>query len=181
MKRRDVETQTIDRSPPESKADINQAGMVTVAAYSPMPECLERWTGNLLYWVTSMGAQFYTEVVAPFGVSPSHIAVLQILAYEGSLRQARLSDRTRIDKATMVSILNELERQELIVRVGSPSDKRAFDVSITATGKERLRQIEEVSQVAEADFYGVLSSEEQQTLRSLLKRLASRARTGESR
>jgi MarR family transcriptional regulator, lower aerobic nicotinate degradation pathway regulator len=85
-----------------------------------------------------------------------------------------LTDRTRIDKATMVGLLNDLEKQELIERRASPSDKRAFDIYLTKRGAERVRQVEEVSQDAEDQFYGVLSTQERQILRTLLSRLMTR-------
>ncbi|MEO0520978.1 MAG: MarR family transcriptional regulator [Cyanobacteria bacterium P01_A01_bin.116] len=146
----------------------------------PIPECLERWIGNLLYWVSSLGAQYYAQVVAQLGLTPSQIAVLQVLDGEGVMRQARLTDRTRIGKATMVSLLNDLEEQELIERRASPSDGRAFDIHLTKRGTEQVRQAERVSQDAEDQFYGVLSTQERQTLRVLLSRLVTRTSEDEA-
>lgn len=111
----------------DTHAGATQA--VIVPAFSsqqdPIPDSLARWTGNLLYWVASLGGQYYAQVIAPLGLAPAQVAVLQVLDGEGVMRQARLTDRTRIDKATMVGLLNELEGQGLIERRASPNDKRA--------------------------------------------------------
>ncbi|MDQ3250238.1 MAG: MarR family transcriptional regulator [Chloroflexota bacterium] len=85
---------------------------------------------------------------------------MQVSDGEGMMRQARLTDRTRIDKATMVGLLNELEEQGLIERRASPNDKRAFDIYLTRKGDEQVRQVEEVSQDAEDQFYKNLSREQ---------------------
>lgn len=136
------------------------------------PEYITQWTGNLLYWVSQRGARHFAQATASLGLLPTHVAVLQVLTTEGSMRQARLTDRTGIDKASIVALLNELEQQELTLRRPSPTDKRAFDVSLTAKGAERVRQIERISRDAEAGFFAALSAPEHEQLRELLLRLA---------
>ncbi|UBF28832.1 MarR family transcriptional regulator [Kovacikia minuta CCNUW1] len=178
MKRRTPQGKALNkqRQPLDTQSQGTQS--LIVPAYlppeEPIPECLGRWTGNLLYWVSSLGAQYYAQVVAPLGLTPAQIAVLQVLEGEGMMRQARLTDRTHIDKATMVGLLNNLEEQGLIERRASPIDKRAFDIYLTEQGGERVRQVEQVSQEAEDQFYAALSAEERQTLRALLSRLMTR-------
>ena len=181
MKRRILQSDTENAAPENALKKRTTSAAVVIEPVAvppfwprqdPIPPSLARWTGNLLYWVASVGAQYYAEVVAPFGLLPSHVAVLQVLADENSLRQARLTDRTRIDRATMVGLLNELEQQGLIERRAAPHDKRAFDVFLTEKGKECVQQIEAISDAAEERFYGALSQEERQTLRALLLRLA---------
>lgn len=178
MKRRTPKRKVSKKLEQSINAQHDTAQSIIVPAFSiqadPIPECLGRWTGNLLYWVSSLGAQYYAQIVDPLGLTPSQIAVLQVLDDEGVMRQARLTDRTRIDKATMVGLLNDLEEQGLTERRTSPSDKRAFDIYLTEEGGERVRQVEEVSQAAEDQFYGVLSTQERQTLRALLSRLVTR-------
>lgn len=178
MKRRTPQSKALNKLEQHLDTQSGATQSIIVPAFSsqeePIPECLGQWTGNLLYWVSSLGAQYYAQVVTPLGLTPSQIAVLQVLDSEGVMRQARLTDRTRIDKATMVGLLNDLEEQGLIERRASPSDKRAFDIYLTEKGGERVRQIEEVSQDAENQFYGVLSTQERQTLRALLSRLITR-------
>jgi MarR family transcriptional regulator, lower aerobic nicotinate degradation pathway regulator len=179
MKRRTPDSKALDRSEQRLDTQTGATPLVVVPAFSsqpdPIPDCLAQWTGNLLYWVTSLGAQYYAQVVAPLGLAPPQIAILQVLEGEGMMRQARLTDRTRIGKATMVGLLNELEEQGLIERRASASDKRAFDIYLTEKGGERVRQVAEISQEAEDQFYGVLSAQERQTLRALLSRLVTRA------
>jgi DNA-binding MarR family transcriptional regulator len=179
MKRRIAEGGVLRKTSQHAPTSTQATKTVAVPAFSPqgydLPKSLARWTGNLLYLVTNMGARYYAEVVAPLGLNPYQVAVLQVLADEGAMRQARLTDRTGIDKATMVGVLNDLERQKLIERHPSPTHKRAFDIYLTAQGNTQVQRVEQVSQHAEEQFYKVLSPLERQTLRALLLRLITQS------
>lgn len=138
-----------------------------------MPECLSQWTGFALGWVSGLGLQFYEAALAPLHLRAGQLAILTLLDNEGAVVQARLSERLQIDKATMVSLLNDLEQQGLIERRPHPSDRRAFEVHLLEPGQQRIKQAEHVSAVATKRFFGVLTAVEQQTLHTLLSRLAT--------
>lgn len=178
MKRKSSQNSPSTSSRHKREEPMPGADALSVPAFNPppltIPDSLARWTGNLMYWVSSLGAQYYAQALTSLGLNPAQIAVLQVLGAEGILRQARLTDRTRIDKATMVGLLNGLEQQSLIERRPAARDKRAFEIHLTAQGQERLIAIEAVSQAAEAEFYGVLSPQDHATLRRLLKKLVDR-------
>lgn len=155
---------------PKSAANTFQASNLD---WEPLPECLSCWTGFVLHWVADLGEQFFTKTVAPLGLRPNQVVILQLLASVGPLVQARLSDKLRVDKATMVSLLNELESQGLIERQPHPGDRRAFEVHLLDAGLQRLQEAENVSIAATKHFFGALTEEEQQTLHNLLSRLAT--------
>ena len=144
------------------------------APWEPIPEALARWTGSLLYWVTSSGEQFYARAVAPLGLRPPQVGLLQVLAGEGPTPQARLTDKTRIDKASLVGLLNDLEAQGLVRRHPHPDDRRAFVIHLEEAGRERLRRVEAVSAEADRRFFGALSEDERRLFQDMLRRLATR-------
>jgi DNA-binding MarR family transcriptional regulator len=140
----------------------------------PLPEALAGWTGNLLYWVSDRGGRFYERFLAPYGLRPPHVAALQILAFDGAMPQARLGEVLRLDKKTMVYLLNDLENLGLAERRPHPDDGRAFMVHLTDHGQERLKVIETASLEADRAFFGAaLSPEEQKVLHELLRRLST--------
>ncbi len=127
--------------------------------WEPLPDCLGHWTGFVLHWVNELGAQYYARAMAPLGLGPT--------------RQAPLGDKLRVDKATMVALLNDLEAQGLVERRPHPSDRRAYDIHLLAAGCDRLRAAEQASIAAASEFFAALTPAEQHTFNQLLRRIAT--------
>jgi MarR family transcriptional regulator, lower aerobic nicotinate degradation pathway regulator len=163
MRRRE----TMGGCPPE------WAGADASLDWTPMPEPLGRFTGFALSWVTDLNRQMFASAMAELDLLPAHPAILVLLMVEGPMVQARLSDRLRIDRATMVSLLNGLEAQGLVERRPHPTDRRAFEVHITEAGEARMEDIGHAATAVNNRFYGTLSPEEQQVFLTLLRRLAT--------
>lgn len=126
-------------------------------------------TGLLIDRLVRAAAARYPEVYGELGISKPALVVLVAVAAEGPLRQARVSERTGIDKATLVGLLNELEGLGLARRAPDPSDRRAHAVSVTAKGR---RVLERATALAAADdFFAPLSAKERTALDDMLARL----------
>jgi len=141
--------------------------------WEPLPDALTRITGFMLYWVTGSAGQFYAQAVATVGLEPQQVATLQLLTMEGPMVQARLAERLRINKATMVGILNGLEAQSLVERRSYRGDKRALEVHPTQAGREKAEEVEQVNREADLIFFAPLSDEERKTFHALLSKLAT--------
>ena len=126
-------------------------------------------TGLLIDRLVRAAAARYPEVYGELGISKPALVVLVALAAEGPLRQARVSERTGIDKATLVALLNELEDRGLARRAPDPSDRRAHAVSVTPEGRRLLDRAVELA--AGDDFFAVLSAKERAALDDMLLRL----------
>ena len=141
--------------------------------WEPLPEALTGITGFMLYWVTGLAGQFYAKAVGMVGLEPQQVATLQLLTIEGPMVQARLAERLRINKATMVGILNSLEEQGLVERRPYAGDKRALEIHPTDAGREKASELERVNREADRLFFASLSSEERETFHALLAKLAT--------
>lgn len=67
---------------------------------------------------------------------PQHIGVLVDLWQKDGVRQQDLAISTIKDKATIARALDAMERQNLVVRVVDPNDKRNKRIYLTHKGKE---------------------------------------------
>lgn len=141
--------------------------------WEPLPECLGHWTGFVLHWVTELGSQFYARAMASLNLRPLQVGILQLLAAEGAMVQARIGEKLRVDKATMVTLLNGLEEQGLVERRPHMSDRRAYEIHLLEAGKQRLQAAEKLSVEAAQQFFSALTPQEQQTLNELLRRVAT--------
>ncbi len=94
--------------------------------------------------------------------------VLTTIAEAGELPTLELGKRSGIPPATLIGMLDDLERRELVQRVRSTRDKRIVLVSATEAGRRlvRLREDEERCFAAKVD--GGLSPAERRALAALL-------------
>lgn len=144
--------------------------------WDPLPKSLSNWTGFLLFHVTELAGQMYAQALASIRLQPFQVGVLQLLASEGPMVQARLGEFLSTDKATMVGLLNDLETQGLVERRPNPHDKRSYHVHLLDGGRARLAEAEKVNAFANKMFFADLTPDEQTTLHQLLERLATRRR-----
>lgn len=153
--------------------DVSADVQKYIVTNDPLPEALTKITGFMLYWVTNIAGQFYEQVAASLGLETQQIAILQLLMVEDHLVQSRLAEKLHIHKTTMVHLLNGLEAQGLVERRSYPADKRALEVYITEAGRTRGQEAERRSVLADDMFFAALSSEERQTFRTMLARIAT--------
>jgi len=111
------------------------------------------------------------EALAPLGLRRRHYAALGILAMEGQLSQQALSSRIPIDRATVVQIIDDLERLGLAERRPEPADRRAYQVALTALGRTVLEDASRRIAAAETEAFKPLSETERKTLDRLCRRL----------
>lgn len=103
--------------------------------------------------------------------SRTDYAVLASLEEFGSLSQADIGRRLGIDRSDLVALLNHLEDENLVTRERDPDDRRRNAISLTTTGKRRLRRMDRDVQLAQDDLLEPLDTRERETLTALLQRV----------
>ena len=110
------------------------------------------------------------ELVA-FGMSGKHFAILTAILEKGPMTQQTLSRLLNIDRTTMVKLVDDLERLGVGFRDVHPSDRRAFEVDVTAEGDLVFQEAAEAVALAEQQFFGAISGDERRLLQQVLQRL----------
>jgi DNA-binding MarR family transcriptional regulator len=87
--------------------------------------------------------------------------------------QLALANRLGVDRTVMTYLLDDLETAGLVERRPDPADRRARRVVLTEVGKARLCELERQLRTAEEHVLGPLEPAERETLRALLRRLAT--------
>lgn len=95
--------------------------------------------------------------------------ILKILASQSEVTQKELQEALGVQPGSASEIISKLEDRGLVSRERDADDKRRVVLRITEAGRERAEasSCEEKGQ----DLYEALSTEEQNTLKSLLKKL----------
>lgn len=81
--------------------------------------------------------------LAPYGVSPGYLSVLQVLWSGDGLIQKDLRSRLGIEQATLSNTLKRMERDGLIQRTPDPKDRRHHAITLTGQGRSVQRLVHE--------------------------------------
>lgn len=100
--------------------------------------------------------------------------VLAALSDGAQRTQLELSRMICIDKTTLISVLDRLEQQQLVVRTVDPKDRRVRIPQITAAGKRVHSTFATARDAAEAQALDGVSAEHRSVLMDLLARIADR-------
>jgi MarR family transcriptional regulator, lower aerobic nicotinate degradation pathway regulator len=112
-------------------------------------------------------------LAAPFGLTIRHFGILLLLVKRGALRQTEVADAIRLDRTTVMNMVDELEHAGFVRREADPKDRRANAVTATPQGKRWLEKLRPRAETVEREFLSPLKPAEQDQLRELLTRLVS--------
>jgi MarR family transcriptional regulator, transcriptional regulator for hemolysin len=121
-------------------------------------------TDNLCWLLSRASYTLTTELtraMEDMGLSPRAHAVLAT-AVTDEYTQTELARMVGLDKTTMVVTLDELEAAGLAERRPAPADRRARVIAVTAAGKRKLRQAEEIGDRIREDVLSVLPEGERE-------------------
>jgi DNA-binding MarR family transcriptional regulator len=139
----------------------------------PPPAALTERLGFLLKHAYVTYQSIQQPALAPLDLDGRLLAVLTLVDAEGPARQQRLSERLRVDRTTMVALVDALEQNGLVERRRDPVDRRGYAVRITRDGTRTLRRAHRAILAVEQEFLRRLSAGEQDQFRELLGKLVS--------
>jgi DNA-binding MarR family transcriptional regulator len=134
-------------------------------------------TENLL-WLLKQAFYFslttVNDAISSHGVSTAQIGVLRQLSNEPGLSGAELARRLLISPQGVQLALTSLERRGLVERKQDPQHKRILQAYLTDEGRNVVATVLGVAVAAHEEVFGVLSAQEQETLRELLSRVVEK-------
>lgn len=128
--------------------------------------------GLLLRRAHNRAAEALVEAIRPFGLELRHFAVLIALSARGPLSQSALVAATGSDKASMVRVIDDLERAELVARRPVPGDRRVHAIEMTARGRDAFDAAHQPAREIADRLTGHLRPGEAELLLDLLTRFA---------
>ena len=142
----------------------------------PVPRPLQRRLGASLSWAAENAQEMADRALKPLGLNVRHFGVMTLLrdpteAEGRAASQQAIGERLRIDRTTMVALMDDLERAGYVQRDRNPDDRRAYVVTLTAAGRAAQARAEKAVDSDARDFFGRLSEPDRQQLHRLLQRL----------
>jgi DNA-binding MarR family transcriptional regulator len=108
-------------------------------------------------------------------LSPHDARALRVVGHHGPTRLGVVAEHLRIAPRSATDVVDRLEERGLVERAPDPDDRRAMTVSLTEIGAAVLAAVDKARREGAAEFFGVLSENERDTLAALLGRLDPRA------
>ena len=142
-----------------------------VADLQAAPQALRASPGFLLGKAAQQGADLAERALRPLALKARHYGVLVSLEDRGPLAQHELGQLLRIDRTTMVAVIDHLERLGFVVRGLHPVDRRTYQVQLTTAGQAALERARGAVASADAALVDRLSAKERAQLVMLLQKL----------
>jgi len=79
--------------------------------------------------------------LTPHDILGAQWSVLRVLWEQEGLSQVDLAERMRVEKASLTSVLDAMERRKLIVRRRNSEDRRKVNINLTAHGRSLKAQL----------------------------------------
>ncbi|MUL82671.1 MULTISPECIES: MarR family winged helix-turn-helix transcriptional regulator [unclassified Mycolicibacterium] len=131
-------------------------------------------TENTLWWLKQAFYFSLTEVnesVKEHGVTTAQIGVLRQLTNQPGLSGAELARRLLITPQGVQLALTALEKRGLVERKQDPQHGRILQVFLTDEGRAVASAVVADAVAAHDRVFGVLTDEEQEQLKALLRRV----------
>ncbi|HEU0043956.1 MarR family winged helix-turn-helix transcriptional regulator [Sphingomonas sp.] len=142
---------------------------------TPRLGVLDELVGYHMRRASAVIATDFSRATAGTGMRQVLFGVLSIIEANPGINQGAVGRALGIQRANMVSLVNELDERGLIARRTASDDRRAFSLTLTPAGQRiladslaRLRQHED-------DVLSNLSGTERATLILLLSRIEARS------
>ena len=136
-----------------------------------LPPAVANSFGFLLHKAAQKIREEFEAGLEPHGMQARQAGLLMTLDAAGTLSQHALGRLHRVDRTTMVTLIDDLEARELVQRIRDPDDRRAYRLTLTKAGRATARKATTQLIKCEAESLAGLTDAERNRLHELLTTL----------
>ncbi len=115
--------------------------------------------------------RYYESSFSQYGITPAQFYVLSAVWENDGVKFKELAKSLEMDGSTLTSILDRLERQDLLERRDDPEDRRSILVYLKEKAKHSLGQITGLAEQLDQEMKERFSDEEFATFERVLDKL----------
>ncbi|MGC7872528.1 MarR family winged helix-turn-helix transcriptional regulator [Desulfosporosinus sp. SYSU MS00001] len=115
--------------------------------------------------------RYYESNLSPYGITPSQFYVLTVVWENDGLKFKDLAKRLEMDGSTLTSILDRMERQDLVERRDDPEDRRSLLVCLKEKARANILEITNLAETMDREIKERFSREEYAIFEKVLERL----------
>ncbi len=116
------------------------------------------------------------QVARELGLTGPQLTVIKLLETFGDLSLSSLSERIRAQNSTVTGIIDRMEREGLVVRERSTSDRRVVYIKLTEKGSEMAKTIQVEPMEIFRSVLATLTKDDTKDLLRILNKLQKRVR-----
>lgn len=134
-------------------------------------------TAHTGYWmrvVSNAVSQEFARKVSGEDVTVAEWSFMRTLYDLEPTSPSALADKMGMTKGAISKLAERLVAKGLVERAESQEDRRAHSLSLTTEGRGKIPVLASLADSNDAEFFGVLTTEEHETLDRMLKVLAER-------
>jgi MarR family transcriptional regulator, lower aerobic nicotinate degradation pathway regulator len=148
--------------------DSHQQG---AADFPSLPPSMRDRVPFLLYRASQVSLSLANRMLATVALNARQVGILTMVTELEPMTQKSLADALKIDRTTMVALLDDLEEKGYVARQRHPRDRRAFLVQPTDSGRAAKDAAVRILDEQQRRFLAPLTPAENAQLSALLKRL----------
>lgn len=113
----------------------------------------------------------FAEALGEFDITPGLFGVLVTIESNPDLKQQELAKATQLDRSTVVSVIDGLERRGLVERRAVANDRRSNALRLTSDGTALLKKLKRRVAEHEKRMTQHFTEDERRTLIELLQKI----------
>jgi DNA-binding MarR family transcriptional regulator len=129
------------------------------------------------YFTASCLRKKVGHFLQPFGLTDVQFNLMMLLKHQSGtsegLTQAQLSSMMLVNRANITTLIDRMEKSDLVTRTSVPSDRRYNVIVLTNYGKRLLSQIEPLYAEEVKRIMDVLMEADQKRLIGMLEKIRS--------
>ena len=137
-----------------------------------------------IYFTAALIKKFADEFFREYGTTDVQFNVMMLLKYQGEekngLTQVELSRMLLVNRANITSLIDRMEKAQIVTRAPIPGDRRYHVVRLTPKGHRMVEEVEEHYMQMVESLMEALNEAEQKSLISFLERTRSRLKKEEA-
>ncbi|KLU65227.1 HTH-type transcriptional regulator MgrA [Desulfosporosinus acididurans] len=115
--------------------------------------------------------RYYESNLSTYGITPSQFYVLTVVWENDGLKFKELAKRLEMDGSTLTSILDRMERQDLVERRDDPEDRRSLLVCLKEKARANILEITNLAEKMDQEIKERFSREEYAIFEKVLESL----------
>lgn len=133
---------------------------------------LEHWVGFNLRMAQESAFQAFSRLSQEVGESPGRFATLTLIARNPGITQTELSLANGRDKSSLTPVVEDLVKRDLVERRRVDSDRRAYRLYLTPSGKKVLTMLTRCARRHERNLDRVIGERDRKRFIHILKKIA---------